>query len=69
MRDTKSYFGVLLDDNNRTPICRLRFNAAQKYLGTINIDKKETNNPIASLDEIYNFSDQIRATACYYDAE
>src|SRR5699024_4173156 len=25
-RDTKSYFGVLLDDNNRKPICRLHFN-------------------------------------------
>ena len=26
MRDTKSYCGILLDDNNRKPICRLRFN-------------------------------------------
>jgi len=25
-RDTQSYFGILLDDNNRKPICRLHFN-------------------------------------------
>src|SRR5690606_17940041 len=30
MRDTKSYCGILLDDNNRKPICRLRFNFSQK---------------------------------------
>jgi len=43
-RDTKSYFGILLDDNNRKPICRLRFNASQKYIGllafSIKIKKK-----------------------------
>ena len=33
MRDTKSYCGILLDDNNRKPICRLRFNYSQKYIG------------------------------------
>ncbi|WP_417761253.1 hypothetical protein [Shewanella sp.] len=24
-RDTQSYFGILLDDNNRKPLCRLHF--------------------------------------------
>lgn len=32
-RDTKTYFGVLLDDNNRRPIARLWFNTSQKYIG------------------------------------
>jgi hypothetical protein len=32
-RDTQSYFGILLDDNNRKPVCRLHFNRSQKYLG------------------------------------
>ncbi len=31
MRDTISYCGVLLDDNNRKPICRLFFNQAKKH--------------------------------------
>ena len=35
-RDTQSYFGVLLDDNNRKPLCRLRFNTKQKYIGIFN---------------------------------
>ena len=30
-RDTISYFGILADDNNRRPICRLHFNGKQKY--------------------------------------
>ncbi|MFT7002265.1 MAG: hypothetical protein ACJAVW_003304, partial [Spirosomataceae bacterium] len=27
-RDTQSYFGILLDDNNRKPICRLHLNSS-----------------------------------------
>ena len=67
-RDTKSYMGVLLDDNNRKPICRLRFNASQKYLGLLDADKNETRHAIESLDDIYKFSDQIRETAERYSA-
>lgn len=66
-RDTKSYFGILLDDNNRKPICRLHFNTAQKYVGIIGEDKSEVRHPIESLDELYQFADEIRATTHYYD--
>lgn len=41
-RDTQSYFGILLDDNNRKPICRLHFNRSQKYLGIFDEEKNET---------------------------
>ena len=40
-RDTLSYFGILLDDNNRKPICRLHFNRPQKYFSLFGADKKE----------------------------
>ncbi|WP_419593178.1 hypothetical protein, partial [Thiolapillus sp.] len=30
MRDKKSYCGILLDDTNRKPICRLHFNRSRK---------------------------------------
>lgn len=60
-RDTQSYFGILLDDNNRKPICRLHFNRAQKYLGILDSDKKEVRHPISKLDEIYNFTDALVA--------
>lgn len=67
MRDTKSYFGILLDDNNRKPICRLHFNAAQKYIGLFDSDKNETRHPLASLDQIFDFSETLLATLSNYD--
>lgn len=66
-RDTKSYFGILLDDNNRKPICRLHFNRAQKYIGIFDVDKKEIRHPIQDLDEIFNFSDELKSTAESYN--
>jgi hypothetical protein len=62
-RDTQSYFGVLLDDNNRKPIARLHFNRSQKYLGVFDSDKKETRHPIDSLDDIFLHCDILRASA------
>jgi hypothetical protein len=66
-RDTQSYFGVLLDDNNRKPVCRLHFNRGQKYIGIFGKDKTETRHPITSLDEIYSFAEQLKETVGYYD--
>lgn len=67
MRDTKSYCGVLLDDNNRKPICRLHFNGSQKYVGTFDSEKVETRNPIDRIEAIYGFEDQLLATVKKYD--
>jgi hypothetical protein len=67
-RDAKSYFAVLLDDNNRKPIARLHFNRSQKYLGLFGEDKAETRIPIESLDEIYLHADALRATVESYEA-
>ncbi|MEG0975434.1 MAG: type I restriction enzyme HsdR N-terminal domain-containing protein [Comamonas sp.] len=58
-RDTQSYFGILLDDNNRKPVCRLHFNRVQKYVGILDADKKETRHAITSLDDIYQLSDAL----------
>ncbi|CAE6889019.1 Restriction endonuclease [Pseudomonas marincola] len=66
-RDTQSYFGVLLDDNNRKPICRLHFNRTQKYLGIFDNEKNEIRHPIETLDDIYDFSQQLKDTVAYYD--
>lgn len=65
-RDTKSYFGILIDDNNRKPICRLHFNRSQKYIGVFDNDKNETRFPLSTIDEIYSYSDLLRATASQY---
>ena len=66
-RDTKSYFGVLVDDNNRKPLCRLHFNRTQKYIGLFDIEKNETRHPIATVDDIYSFADILTATAALYN--
>lgn len=67
-RDTQSYFGILLDDNNRKPLCRLHFNAKQKYIGIFDGDKKETRHPIDSVEGIFDFCDQLLNTVDYYQA-
>ncbi len=66
-RDTQSYFGILLDDNNRKPICRLHFNRSQKYLGVFDEEKNETRHAISSIDEIYEYADQLKKTVGYYE--
>ena len=66
MRDTQSYCGILLDDNNRKPICRLHFNSSQKHLGLFDKDKNEERVPIHSLDDIYQYTDRLRETISYY---
>ena len=65
-RDTQSYFGILIDDNNRKPICRLHFNRSQLYIGLFDGEKKETRHPITLLNDIYNFTDLLRETAQQY---
>ena len=70
LRDQLSYCGVLLDDNNRKPLCRLWFNNEQKSLGFFdNEQKKETKIPIGSLDDIYKFADRLKATVALYQAK
>lgn len=65
-RDAQSYFAILLDDNNRKGICRLYFNGNKKFISTFDNAKKETKNEIQSLDDIYNFADQLKATVETY---
>jgi hypothetical protein len=65
-RDTQSYFGILFDNNNRKPLCRLHLNTANKCISTFEANKKEIKTPIDSIDEIYKFEDQLLATAENY---
>ncbi len=58
-RDTKSYFGILLDDNNRKWICRLRFNTSQKYISLHEAEKEEIKYSISKLEDIYSFRDKL----------
>ncbi len=66
-RDTKTYMGVLLDENSRKALCRLWFNRKQKYIGLFDENKNEQREPIDHLQGIYEHSERLRATALRYD--
>ena len=68
-RDTQSYFGILLDDNNRKPLCRLHLNGGKKYIGLFNNDKNETRQPIETIDDIYLFENELLETVGLYEVE
>jgi hypothetical protein len=59
-RDAQSYFAVLIDDNNRKPVCRLYFNNPNnKMIAFVGEDKKETREKLSSLDDIFLHSDLL----------
>lgn len=66
-RDTQSYFGVLLDDNNRRPLCRLHLNGKKKYISLFNNNKQENKLPLESLEAIYSYEKELLDTVDYYE--
>lgn len=67
-RDTQSYFSVLLDDNNRKPLCRLHFNSTNKYVEVFNNGKENgQKNLLGNLDDLYNFKNELLETVKNYD--
>ena len=67
-RDALSYFAILLDDNNRKPICRLYFNSkSKKYISTFDKDKKETKHEIKELNDIFDFEKELCEIIKTYD--
>ena len=67
-RDTLSYFGILLDDNNRLPICRLHFNSSQKYIEIFDENKKGTRFAISRVADVGNYKDAMVKSIQTYDA-
>lgn len=67
-RDTQSYFGILLDDNNRKPLCRLHFNSANKYVELFHNGKDNGEKIlINSLEEIYTYKKELLDTLEQYE--
>lgn len=67
MRDAQTYCAILLDDNNRKPVCRLRFNNVQKLrIGIFNDRREEEQFPLDSVDDIHNYSEQLMKTIATY---
>lgn len=70
MRDVRSYCGILLDDNNRKPTCRLYLNRRQEYLGLFDSDaRSEERVPIEDVAQIYGLSDRLVATLRHYEED
>ncbi len=68
MRDTKSYCGILLDDNNRRAICRLHFNSKNRKqisISTEGFNEYRQRNavyyPIEDVNDIANFAEELKA--------
>lgn len=66
-RDTQSYMGILLDDNNRKPLARLYFNRGQKYLGLFDENREEQKVPINNLNDIYSHADKLKKVLAFYE--
>lgn len=67
MRDNQSYCAILLDDNNRKPVCRLRFNNTQKLaVGIFSADKTEERFQLEQIDDLYTFAEQLKATVALH---
>ncbi|MBS4760944.1 MAG: type I restriction enzyme HsdR N-terminal domain-containing protein [Clostridium sp.] len=67
-RDNASYCNVLLDDNIRKTLCRLYFNRSQKYIAFLE-GTREQKQPIQSINEIYKFSDILKAKVAEIEKE
>ena len=68
MRDKKTVCGILLDDNNRKPLCQFYFNSPQKKLAIFS-NKEKTKYDIDNLDDIFEHADKIKATLAEYEGQ
>lgn len=57
-RDQQSYFGILLDDNNRKPICRLHYNGRKKLVSFFDTEKEEKVE-IETNSQLYDYAARL----------
>ncbi len=73
MRDQQTYCGVLFDDNNRKPVCRLRFNnTSRKEIEIFAFDDGErtsTSHRVESISDISTYANQLCAVVSHYVQE
>jgi hypothetical protein len=67
IRPAASYCAILVADNNRKPICRLRFNNPSRLvLGLFNENKEEERITIASVDDIFDCAEKLKVCVSAY---
>lgn len=68
-RDAKTYFAVLLDDNNRKPIVRLHLNGKTvKYVTTFQDEGGGVREDIDTIVDLYRLADPLLAAIRRYEA-
>lgn len=67
IRDSKSYCAIIVDDNNRKPICRLYFNSpTTKNVGIFDTDKNETKFRVEGPQDLYAHYEALEAVIKSY---
>jgi hypothetical protein len=70
MRDSKSYCAILMDDNNRRPICRLYFNSEKtRYLGLFDSAKNEAKVRVETPADLYKHAEAIENIVRHYSEQ
>lgn len=67
IRDVQTYCGVLFDDNNRKPVCRLYLNGKRWQVGLFDTEERsETRHDLSAVTDLYRHSAALRSTVRRY---
>ncbi|GAB3884902.1 type I restriction endonuclease [Spirosoma agri] len=66
-RDAQSYFAILLDNNNRKPICRLHLNGSKKAITVFDENRAEQRHEIGTINDIFLYSDTLIKSLSAYE--
>jgi len=62
-RDFQKFFSILIDDSVRNTVCRLYLSGSVKQIVFLDENKNETKYQINEVDDIFQYSDQLRKIA------
>ena len=62
-RDFQKFFSILIDDSVRNTVCRLYLSGSVKQIVFIDENKNEIKYQINSVDDIFQYSEQLRKIA------
>lgn len=64
IRDAVSYCAILIDDNNRKALCRLRFNNLNRLsISLFNEKKEEEKIPLVEVDDLHLYAEKLKEAA------
>jgi len=66
IRDAQSYCAVLIDDNNRKPLCRFYFGSKKKSVTIFGENKQEENVAITDLNDLFALAPRLKVCAALY---